>query len=317
MPELAIHAAQRLTALGGDAQLARDWLLPVWERQARAGRQPEGEAGRRAGSRPGQPGRRLAGAHRSRAKSQPARCDAAIPGRHGLHEAPALGQGAAAHEPGGDGPAGRRSCTAMPGARWRCWPRSAATTKPPPRRGSARPATRPAALLSLIAAAGCPARTAASARASRAWFPPAPAGPRRSRSPAAARAARATGLGSAAIAACTAAIFSRVRIDPLQAGAFGDLRQFVDRQLERLDLGQAGAGAGAAGTAGRGASGLRRRGRGCGDSGFLVHEAGRVARALSPARRLQASLRLGAATACFGAASSRGWRSPRSRRSRP
>jgi HemY protein len=34
MPELAIHAAQRLTTLGGDAQLARDWLLPVWERQA-------------------------------------------------------------------------------------------------------------------------------------------------------------------------------------------------------------------------------------------------------------------------------------------
>lgn len=33
MPELAIHAAQRLTTLGGDAQLARDWLLPVWERQ--------------------------------------------------------------------------------------------------------------------------------------------------------------------------------------------------------------------------------------------------------------------------------------------
>ena len=33
MPELAIHAAQRLLALGGDAHLARDWLLPVWERQ--------------------------------------------------------------------------------------------------------------------------------------------------------------------------------------------------------------------------------------------------------------------------------------------
>lgn len=34
MPELAIHAAQRVTALGGDAQLAREWLLPVWEQQA-------------------------------------------------------------------------------------------------------------------------------------------------------------------------------------------------------------------------------------------------------------------------------------------
>jgi HemY protein len=37
MPELAIHAAQRLTTLGGDAQQARDWLLPVWERQAELG----------------------------------------------------------------------------------------------------------------------------------------------------------------------------------------------------------------------------------------------------------------------------------------
>jgi HemY protein len=34
MPELAVHAAQRLATLGGDAQLAREWLLPVWERQA-------------------------------------------------------------------------------------------------------------------------------------------------------------------------------------------------------------------------------------------------------------------------------------------
>lgn len=33
MPELAIHGAQRLLVLGGDPQLARDWLLPVWERQ--------------------------------------------------------------------------------------------------------------------------------------------------------------------------------------------------------------------------------------------------------------------------------------------
>jgi HemY protein len=33
MPELAIHAAQRLAILGGDAHLARDWLLPVWDRQ--------------------------------------------------------------------------------------------------------------------------------------------------------------------------------------------------------------------------------------------------------------------------------------------
>ncbi|MEO7390860.1 MAG: heme biosynthesis HemY N-terminal domain-containing protein [Ramlibacter sp.] len=37
MPELAIHAGQRLVTLGGDAHLARDWLLPVWERQSELG----------------------------------------------------------------------------------------------------------------------------------------------------------------------------------------------------------------------------------------------------------------------------------------
>ena len=37
MPELAVHAAQRLAALGGDAHLARDWLVPVWERQHQLG----------------------------------------------------------------------------------------------------------------------------------------------------------------------------------------------------------------------------------------------------------------------------------------
>jgi HemY protein len=34
MPEVAIHAAQRQIALGGDARTSRDWLLPVWESQA-------------------------------------------------------------------------------------------------------------------------------------------------------------------------------------------------------------------------------------------------------------------------------------------
>jgi HemY protein len=34
MPEVAVHAAQRLGSLGGDARIARDWLLPVWENQA-------------------------------------------------------------------------------------------------------------------------------------------------------------------------------------------------------------------------------------------------------------------------------------------
>jgi HemY protein len=33
MPELAIYAARRLIALGGAQPLAREWLLPVWERQ--------------------------------------------------------------------------------------------------------------------------------------------------------------------------------------------------------------------------------------------------------------------------------------------
>lgn len=33
LPEVAIHAARRLMALGGEAHLARDWLLPVWEGQ--------------------------------------------------------------------------------------------------------------------------------------------------------------------------------------------------------------------------------------------------------------------------------------------
>jgi HemY protein len=32
MPELAVHAALRLLGLGGDPQLAREWLLPVWDR---------------------------------------------------------------------------------------------------------------------------------------------------------------------------------------------------------------------------------------------------------------------------------------------
>jgi HemY protein len=37
MPEVAIHAAQRLAALRGDARLGRDWLLPVWEAQGELG----------------------------------------------------------------------------------------------------------------------------------------------------------------------------------------------------------------------------------------------------------------------------------------
>ena len=34
LPEVAFHAAQRLLALQGDATLARQWLLPIWDRMA-------------------------------------------------------------------------------------------------------------------------------------------------------------------------------------------------------------------------------------------------------------------------------------------
>ena len=37
MPEVAIHAAQRLMNLRGDARIAREWLLPAWEAQAQLG----------------------------------------------------------------------------------------------------------------------------------------------------------------------------------------------------------------------------------------------------------------------------------------
>lgn len=36
MPELAIEAAERMAALHGDAGMARDWLLPLWERMVSA-----------------------------------------------------------------------------------------------------------------------------------------------------------------------------------------------------------------------------------------------------------------------------------------
>jgi HemY protein len=37
IPEVAIHAAQRLASLRGDHRIAREWLLPVWEAQAELG----------------------------------------------------------------------------------------------------------------------------------------------------------------------------------------------------------------------------------------------------------------------------------------
>lgn len=36
MPELVIHAAARLVALGGNVSIARDWLLSVWDRMVRS-----------------------------------------------------------------------------------------------------------------------------------------------------------------------------------------------------------------------------------------------------------------------------------------
>lgn len=37
IPEVAIHASQRLVALRGDPEQARDWLLPVWDAQGQLG----------------------------------------------------------------------------------------------------------------------------------------------------------------------------------------------------------------------------------------------------------------------------------------
>ena len=37
MPEVAIHAAERMLALGGDVALAQQWLLPVWDQMIRPG----------------------------------------------------------------------------------------------------------------------------------------------------------------------------------------------------------------------------------------------------------------------------------------
>jgi HemY protein len=37
MPELVVQAASRLMALHGDAELARSWLLPVWDRMVQPG----------------------------------------------------------------------------------------------------------------------------------------------------------------------------------------------------------------------------------------------------------------------------------------
>ncbi|MFN3376911.1 MAG: heme biosynthesis protein HemY [Burkholderiaceae bacterium] len=37
MPELAIHAAQRLASLGGEPAQVRQWLLPLWDRLTQAG----------------------------------------------------------------------------------------------------------------------------------------------------------------------------------------------------------------------------------------------------------------------------------------
>jgi len=89
MPELAIHAAQRLAALGG------------------------AEAGARTRSRAGRPRRPLAGAHRVGLPGKSPRRPPAVPGGHGLPQAPAVGQGPAVAHTGGAAtgrqqPAGQR-----------------------------------------------------------------------------------------------------------------------------------------------------------------------------------------------------------------
>jgi HemY protein len=99
LPDVAIHAAHRLATLRGDTRLAREWLLPVWEQQAGLGDALRVKLVRHAG-------RGLARAHRGGAEGEPARRHAAVPGRHGLHGAPAVGQGAAAPDPGRARPAG-------------------------------------------------------------------------------------------------------------------------------------------------------------------------------------------------------------------
>jgi heme biosynthesis-associated TPR repeat protein len=86
MPEIALPAASRLTAarLGTPAVPCRP-----------AQRIPPAPPGAGAGALPGRPGRHLAGTHRGCVQRLPARSPLAVPGRHGLRAAPALGQGPA------------------------------------------------------------------------------------------------------------------------------------------------------------------------------------------------------------------------------
>ena len=113
MPEIALPAASRLMALGGEAAQARAWLLPVWERllsHARpAQRIPPAAPGPGAGALPGRPGRRLAGSHRGGQQCPSTRSPPAIPGRHGMRAATALGQGPAAVAARSPPPAGKRT----------------------------------------------------------------------------------------------------------------------------------------------------------------------------------------------------------------
>jgi HemY protein len=134
MPEVAIHAAQRMVALRGDLALARGWLLPAWERMVanpRPGRRAARQAGAcaRGGARFGRC--RLAGPHRKRAAQQPARPEPAVPRGHGLHEAAAVGQGPATADAGRAGLAGHRPLPAR-------LARAGATGRSPRRHGAGR-----------------------------------------------------------------------------------------------------------------------------------------------------------------------------------
>ena len=140
---VAIHAAQRLAALRGDAAPGARLAAAGVGAAGRAGRRAAGEAGGRAGGRAGQrwtaPGWR---ASKRRRRRNPR--DATLQYLAGMAcmKRQLWGKAQQLLTPGGAGPAVTRNCIAMPGARWRCWPRNAVTTKRRRWRGNARPATR-------------------------------------------------------------------------------------------------------------------------------------------------------------------------------
>ena len=96
MPELAIQAAQRLAQLGGSAEQVRQWLLPVWQHMVdlpnawpNTMHSNSSRRWKRACKTWTPPGWPVS----TGAAGQPARYPPAVPGRHGLRPAPAVGQG--------------------------------------------------------------------------------------------------------------------------------------------------------------------------------------------------------------------------------